>query len=407
MTYITGKMTMGITGQTVDTAQRKYDIDPDIRFLSKALAKGAFYFAIQGPKMKPKKKVSTSVVFKHFEKDPIGYTGYLNGAVLAADAAINIDDGAAGAVYPIKPGDVISLVSSDQTKWENILVLTLDSNSTPTQIATCTRNFGNQTAASDWDDNTQFIILGNIAKEDYAAISERILKSVLAAPLTNYCFYNTTPYGGTRRAIKEQLWTGKSFDEMKKESWILHTEQNSRFLFFGQAKAETTHGRTSTDGLVSRIKGGGGHTVHIGGNVSFAAFMDFMEELFDNNPGGTKMAGCSAIGLTMFDTWKKGMLQMKSSEEFMGVKVADFGTSHGDLILYREQNLNGPWAGSIVFWDPDELTYRYFQDDDTHINTNIQDNADKGRIDEYASDIGIQVDNAASHGLMTGIVGIV
>ena len=34
--------------------------------------------------------------------------------------------------------------------------------------------------------------------------------------------------------------------------------------------------RTSTDGLISRIKGGSG-------NVSFATFMDFMEELFDNN----------------------------------------------------------------------------------------------------------------------------
>jgi hypothetical protein len=405
MTYITGKMTMGISGQTVDTAQRKYDIDPEIRFLAKALAKGAFYFAIQGPKMKPKKKVCIDPTFKHFEKDPIGHTGYLSAAIIAGDTTIAIDDGAAGAVYAIKVGDVISLVSSDQTKWENILVTAVNSASAPTSI-TASRNFGNQTAASNWDDNTEFIILVNIAKEDYATISDRVLKSVLAGAFTNYCFYNTTPYGGTRRAIKTQLQTGKSWDEMKKEAWILHTEQNSRFLMFGQAKAETTYGRTSTDGLISRIKGGGGKKVHIGGNISFAAFMDFMEELFDTDPGGTKMAGCSAIGLTMFDTWKKSMLQMKSSEEFMGVQVTDFGTSHGNLILYREQNLNGPWDGSIVFWDPDNITYRYFQDDDTHTNTNIQDNADQGRVDEYASDIGLQVDHAASHGLMTGIVGI-
>jgi len=414
MTYITGKMTMGISGQTVSTDQRKYDIDPDIKFLDEALNAGSFYFAIQGPRTKPKKKVSADSTFKCFEKEAYGDTGYLNGAILAADTAINIDDGAAGALYAIKPYDIIMLTNHASGAWELILVLTLDDNATPTQIATCTRNFGNQAAASDWDDNTQFVILENLSKEDSSNWNaagtwqgDRLLKSVLAGALTNYTGTIKTPFGGTRRALKTILQTGKSWDELKKEAWILHTKQCSKMLLFSQAKAETTYGRTAPDGLISAIKGRGGITDHIGGNWSIPALMEFMEQLFAKDPGATKVALCSAIALSAFDYWKKGMLQMKSSEEFMGLKVGEFGTSHGNLILIRDQNLKGPWAGTMVAYDPNKVTYRYFQDDDTHVETNIQGNEDHGRIDEYLSDIGIQVDDAACHGLVTGIVGYI
>ena len=399
---------MGISGQAVSTDQRKYDIDPEIKFLDAALNAGAFYFAVQGPKLKPKKKVTVDSTFKSFEKEGYGDSGYLSAAIISTDTTgIGIDDGAAAACYPIKPGDLLMLVAPDQTQWEMILVLTLNSNSAPTQIATCTRNFGNQTAASDWPDNTLFTILGNVGKEDSADITTRILKSVLAGAVPGYTTELKWPYGGTRRGIKTQLQTGKSWEELKKEAWIAHTKQCSKLLLFGQLKAETTNGRTVTDGLISAIKGRSGITDHIGGNWSIPALNEFMEKVFAKDPGSTKVAMCSGIALSAFDYWKKGMLMMKSSEEFMGLKVADFGTSHGNLILIPEQNLQGAWAGSMVVYDPSKVTYRYFQDDDTHIETNIQGPEDHGRIDEYLSDIGLQVDDTACHGLVTGITGYI
>jgi hypothetical protein len=401
--YMTGKATVNVATAQVPANQLKLDVDPRIKHHEWALDVGAVLFAIQG-RGGIKKKSTSSVQFKQWEKEAFGRWCYLSAQLNAAASQMSVDDGAGAAGYNhLKAGDVCMLVSADMATRELILVT-----ATPTSgTVAISKNFGSS-GDSTWVDNTAIYKLYNCGIERSTTPD---IKSVIPTEVPNYCAEIRTPMGGSRRAIKSEYYTGKKLSELRLEAWIEHLKDLSGMLLWGESKAETTYGRTQPQGLWDAIVSRNGYTKNVNGNLTIQVLQEIMRNVFKK--GSTnKIALCAPLLIDAFAYFKKESLIMKPSEEWFNMKVGDFETGQGHLTLIRARQLEGDptapdgmFGSSMIIFDEEYVSYRYFADDDTHLITNTQNNDDFGQQDEYLTDGGIQVDVGPAHGAAYNITG--
>lgn len=401
--YITGKATINVSGAQVAANQVKVDVDPRIKWHEWALDEGAVLYALQGPNG-VRKKMTTNFKFNSWEKEAFGRWNFLSAEMAAAAGTMNVDDGAGGASFAhLKANDVLLLSTADMATQELVRVTT-----TPTSGAVLvSKNFGSSGDAT-WPDNTAVKLLFNCGIEKSVTPD---IKSVIPTEVPNYCAEIRTPMGGSRRAIKSEYYTGKKLTELRLEAYIEHVKSVADMLLWSELKLETTGGRSQPAGIWNAILQRNGYTKNVNGNLTLELVLEIMRNVFAK--GSTrKIALCSPIVIDAFAYFKKDPLMMKAAEEYMNMKIGTFESGHGVLKLVKARQLQGSpaapdglYGGCMIILDEQYITYRYFQDDDTHLITNTQANNDLGQIDEYLTDSGPQIDVGIAHGAAYNITG--
>lgn len=402
-TYMTGKATINVATALVPARQVKLDVDPRIKWHEWALDEGAVLYAIQGPNGVRKKK-TTAYEFHQWEKQAFGRWCYLSAQLNAAAGTMSVDDGAGGAGYDhLKENDVLLLSTADMATQELVRVT-----ATPTTgTVAISKNFGTSGDAT-WPDNTAVKKLFNCGIEKSTTPD---IKSVIPNEIDNYCAEIRTPMGGSRRAIKSEYYTGKKLTELRLEAYIEHLKDIADMILWSELKKETTGGRTQPQGLWNGITTRGGYTKNVNGNLTLKLVLEIMRNAFAK--GSTrKIALCAPIVIDAFGYFKKDPLIMKPNEEYMNMKIGTFESGHGELKLVKARQLQGSpsapdglYGGMMIILDEQYITYRPFQDDDTHLVTNTQANDDFGQIDEYLTDAGVQLDVGIAHGAAYNITG--
>lgn len=239
-------------------------------------------------------------------------------------------------------------------------------------------------------------LIGN-ANEEGAGL--RDIKSTIAAEIYNYCQIFRTPIGITETAKNTKTWTKENdFDFQRRKKGIEHMVDIERAFLFGKRGIVTTgtHPKRFSAGILSRIS-----TYATAGVDTESEFESWLESLFAHgNP--EKYLFSSAPVVSMINGWAKGKLQIMPKEKTYGLKITTYESPHGTLHIIKHPLLTGTTYGNYaVGLDMECLTYRYLSNRDTKLLTNRQAPGEDSQVDEYLSEVGLQMEQEKRHAVMS------
>ncbi len=340
-----------------------------------------------------KKQKATQYRVDWLEKDPYPRKVTVSGAQTSGDTAIELVAGQ-GIRVPTN-GVYLNLRTREQ-----ILVTLIT-----TDTLTVVRGIGGYAAAMN---DTDELLLTRQVFPDGARSGD--MKSVQERDEFNYCEITRTKVGWTGRQVHTSLYGGKDPSTERRAASIEHMKSIEMAFLFGRRFS-----RTAASGKLQTFMGGLENYITsnvwdlAGTEPTLRAFEEFLEVVMQYGPNGKrfgsgkKMFFCSDRWLTVFDTWKDGKLDMRPIDDSLDIKVAEIVTSHGTLLLVPEPILTDDHAGWGFVLDMGALTYRYHEGRDTKLLENREDNDADQVIEEYFSDICLQVAEEMAHGIVKGL----
>ncbi|MEW6014165.1 MAG: DUF5309 family protein [Candidatus Zixiibacteriota bacterium] len=404
--YITGRQSTG----TVLQAERKIDTPPEVFWLQKDLTPlvhisgggGLEVGSKSDGKLPAKKKVCVNPEFKVLEKEPRGrWTAVNYSTGYTAGATTIICD----SVAHIQVGDIVKNV----VKEEVVYVTARD---TGANTITVVRGFG-ATAAAAWADNEPLLRLATQSEENQAPPTIHKVQNRLR---TNYCGIFRDTLGLSRTAQNSEYYGGKKKEELRQES-LIELKKNIEYAFLWSEPYEDLTG--PVNGAPIRTTGGLWYWgINGGGNVTTATttftksgWLSFVRSCFQYGDAMVRVALCSPLVIEMLDYWKDGKLQMKPSEYLYGIKVAEWETGNGTLLIVRDTILqNSPYGtttagygGVAIVFDPDLVQYRYLQNSDVALYENVVRDGTDGFTDEHIAEVGLGVINPENISILKGV----
>jgi len=282
---------------------------------------------------------------------------------------------------------------------ENILVAT-----TPTTASiVVTRGIGGGFADIDVGD----VLLNAFnSQEDGAGLADE--RSIQEFNYFNYTQIVRTPFGFTGRDLQTELYGGK--DEMTETKWqaIEHKKSIEYAMAFGKRHLITgTHQRTFTNGLDNAILSNRWNVEGI--SLTERSFVEFLEGAMkwgkggNQNGSGTKYLLASSAWLTEINAWVGTRLRYKVLDDSIGFSAQEFNSPHGNVELIRWPLLDYFHPDKAFLLDLNHIRYVYMRGRDTKLLYDRQGNDIDGKINEYFSDVGAQIDFEHSHSALFGL----
>ncbi|MDD2822802.1 MAG: DUF5309 family protein [Candidatus Daviesbacteria bacterium] len=239
-------------------------------------------------------------------------------------------------------------------------------------------------------------LIGNVNEE---GATLRAIKSTLAAEVYGYAQIFRTPIGITETAKNSKMWTKENdFDYQRRKKGIEHMIDIERAFLFGKRGIVTsgTHPKRFTAGILSRI------TTYSTANVDTEAeFETWLESLFAHG-NSEKYLFSSAAVVSMINGWAKGKLQVMAADKAYGLRIVTYNSPHGTVHIIKHPLLTGTTYGNYAIGlDMECLTYRYLSNRDTKLLTNRQANGEDSQVDEYLSEVGLQMEQTSRHAIMS------
>lgn len=340
-----------------------------------------------------KKRKATQYRVDWLEKDPYPRKITTNGAITSGAVTLNVSAGH-GARVPVN-GVYMNLRTREQVLVTAQVVDAL----------TIVRGIGGYAAAVN--DLDEWLLTRQVFEDGSRSGS---MKSVQERDEFNLCEIIRTKVGWTGRQMNTDLYGGRDPNTERRAASIEHMKSIEYAFLFGRRFS-----RTGSGGKLQTFMGG--LEGYISSNVwdlagtepTLRAFEEFLEIVMQYGPNGKRFGSgrklffCSDRWLTVFDTWKDGKLEMKTMDDSLDIKVAEVVTSHGTLVIVPEPLLSDDHAGWGFLLDLGALTYVYHQGRDTKLLENRQDNDADQVIEEYFSDICLQVGIEQAHGIVKGL----
>jgi len=329
------------------------------------------------------------------------YAAVNMGGGYAASGAITITVDGAGAdsAYIFTVGDVIK----NAVSGENMLVATVASNVTIT-IAAAGRGFGSTAAAAGVDDDGLFIV-GNVSEENSGA---RNVNTTRSAKVTNYTqiFKTSITVSGTER--EANLYGGKDLTYLRAKMGTQHALDIERAFWWGEKKLDVTgtqgHPRRATGGILEWIASSGAYTQNESGSaLTVAEFNTFLREGFTYG-NDTKYLFTGGLILQYINEFARAQIQMKPLATSYGIKIGTWVTAFGTIHIVHNPLFVQDYAGTAFLIDMECVKYRYMNNRDTKLFTNVQSPDVDGEIDQYVSEVGLQRMHAAKCAYLYGVV---
>lgn len=264
---------------------------------------------------------------------------------------------------------------------------------------TVVRGFGS-TLAAPIVLGDALVIIGN-ASQEFATMPN--LKDNVDVAVQNNTQIIRTPFGISGTMNATDTLTGKDLPYLRRKKAIEHAVDIERALLFGERNvgAAPTRVRT-TGGVLSFLTANAGNFPNPAA-VTYANMAIWFENLFRFG-SSEKIFLASARWMTLLDGLGESRLQTVPKDKTYGINVNRLLTSHGELYVVKHHLLEGPYAGTGIALDMECLKYRYLQGRDTKLRTSIQPNDADGQVDEYLSEIGLEVRQPRRHGVARVVI---
>lgn len=341
---------------------------------------------------KTRSKATTDPKFEWFENQLLPRFDVLSVNVLVGDATITVTN-----FQFFRKGDLVRV-----NKKEIVLVT-----ATPTTTAVAiTRAFG-ETAAQAATAGQQLHIIGNTNQE---GAGKRDLLSTQRVPQFNFCGIVRDPFGVTKTAMATKTFAGQDFTEEEASQLIEHKKHIELGMLVGEQKEDLTQAapqRTSRgirNWMYSNIK-------YVNGPLTEPSVDSHLRVSYRYGQK-VKLGLLSPIAAQAFNGFAKDKLRVMDMAKTYGVSMSRYENAGRVLlltehVLMTNDDLNdfSGIAGEAYIVDIEDVQMRFVNGRLTVHNQNIQNPDQDQRIDEYLSEVGLQVQLERKHGAFFGITG--
>lgn len=334
--------------------------------------------------------------FKWFEDVYGGRYARVGAAYNNSDDAVTITVNGAGSssAYIFTVGDVIR----NARTGENMLVATIATAST----ITAKRAFGTTGIQAGLAGDGLYIV-GNVNEENSGA---RNVNSTQTSPQTNYTqiFKTTIALSNTER--EAETYGGKDLPYQRAKKGTEHALDIERAFWFGEKKYDTSgtqgHPRRATGGVNEFVEAGNSYVQNQGGPLTAPDMNTFLRETFTYG-NDTKMMFAGGIVLQAINEIARGQILTKPLDTTYGMKISEWVTAFGTINIVHNPLFIEDYAGSAFVLDMECFAYRYMNNRDTQLHTNIQAPDADGEVDQYLTEAGLQRAQASKHSLLKGV----
>lgn len=355
----------------------------------------------------------TALAVEHgfFSKTMLFPEATINGAKLAADTTLTVDDSS-----NLIPGMILQVASTR----ENIIV---DSVTNATTIVV-TRAVGT-VAAADIPDNDKLFQVGT-AFEEGSTRPQAVNNTPVRITNLTQIFRNTWALTDTARAV--QVIAGETnIAESRTDCAAFHAADIEKAIFFGQKSSSTRNGKPfrTMEGLIaainntsyySSIYGGAVNVTTAGATTTFAQLETALDPVFNQNTdpkianervlfvGGTARKVVNGIGKLY------GAYQIESGQTEYGLSFDTFKTTRGTFRMIEHPlfNTNTTWSKMAVAVDLSTFKLAYLGDRKTQSKEfNTDGNAADNGIDAVGGTLTTEltcvVKNAPANAVIYGL----
>lgn len=319
-------------------------------------------------------------------------------AVTGTTGALTLGVTGAGSssAYIFTVGDVVK----NATTGENFLVDTIGSATTIT-VASAGRGFGTTAAATPSAGQSLFIV-GNVNEENGGA---RNVNATQASAQTNYTQIFKTTIAVSNTEKEANLYGGKDLPYQRAKKGTEHALDIERAFWWGEKKSSTGtqgHPKRSTGGILEFINSGNGYIQNQGGPLTAPDLNTFLREGFTYG-NDTKMLFAGGIVLQAINEIARGQILTKPLETTYGMKISQWVTAFGTINIVHNPLFVEDYAGYAFMLDMESFAYRFMNNRDTKLETNIQAPDMDGQVDQYITECGLQRAQAPKHSLLKGV----
>lgn len=322
----------------------------------------------------------------------VGGTGYSTGAV-----TITVSGAGSSSAYIFTVGDVIK----NSRTGENLLVATIASATTIT-VAAAGRAFGSTAEVAGLAGDGLFII-GNVNEENAGA---RNVNTTRSQKLTNYSQIFKTTISVSNTEKEANLYGGKDLPYLRAKKGTEHALDIERAFWWGEKKYDTTgtqgHPRRATGGILEFINAGNSYVQNQNGALTAPDLNSFLREGFTYG-NDKKTLFCGGIVLQAINEIARGQIRLRPNETSYGMNISEWVTSFGSINILHNPLFVGDYAGYAYLLDMDCFKYRFMNNRDTRLMTNVQAPDVDGEIDQFVSEVGLQRMQAPRHALLKGV----
>jgi hypothetical protein len=364
---------------------RKYDISDKLWLVDGDYATLAFFAR------KLAKKPTTDAEFRWFEKTSPSRQDSINnsGGYSSSATTITVADGS-----KFKAGMVIQ----DVATGEQMRVTAVSGNN-----LTVVRGWGTTPAAAI-SNNDVIVILGN-ANAEGASVPQSLTSQ--AVKKVNYTQIFREPFEVTGTENATEIYAGgNDLAKLREEHLQLHLKDIERAFFFGEPKEDTSGSQPvrATGGLRYWIT----TNVETQTDLTNAEFEAWIRKVFSKG-GDKKLGFLSPLIASAVNSWAAGKLNMFPKDKTYGIAVTNYLSIHGELNFVVEKLFaeNSTYNGYAFAVDMDHVAYRYLNGNgnnrDTKLLKNRQNPGDDKIIEEYFSEVGLQLALEDRHGFLKGV----
>lgn len=280
---------------------------------------------------------------------------------------------------------------------------------------TVVRSYG-ATTAVNIAANATFFRIGT-AFEEGSLYSQLQTKSTTVTSVSNYLQIFRTSVELTKSLANTELYgtgTGDRNYQRKKKGIELMRDLERQFLF-GEPKQDTTAANLCA-GHARRVTGGIDYFISTnataaGGVLTETEFENFLRTVFRYG-SNTRYLLSAPLIISVVSQWAQGKLQMFPSDKTYGIAITQYVSPHGSLRLVKDVLLEDNGASNVTYYggyayaiELEELVYRYLQNRDVTLETDIQLPGDDTYKDQYICEVGMEFHSEKKHGVLTGVTG--
>ena len=298
--------------------------------------------------------------------------------------------------YIFTVGDVIR----NARTGENMAVTAIAPGGDTTKL-TVTRQVGTVAMAAGNAGDGLYIV-GNASEEGAGA---RSVNTTQITPVTNYTQIFRTTIAVTRTEREANLYGGKDLPYLRAKKGTEHALDIERAFWFGQKGATTGvqgHPKRYTGGIDEFITAGNSYVQNQNGPLSAGDLNTFLREAFTYG-NDTKVMFCGGVVMQAINEIARGQILMRPVESTYGMKISQWVTPFGVVNMVHDPLFVEDYAGSAYLLDMESFAYRYFNNSDTQLRTNIQAPDADGQVDEYITEAGLQRAQAPKHAMLKGV----
>lgn len=294
----------------------------------------------------------------------------------------------------LKPGHILMAEST----LEQMLVTGYNQ---ATRTATVLRGRGTLPAQAVTAGSALLIVGTSYPEGDVAAQALSFQPSLY----TNFTQIFKDSFFLTRTALNTRYRTGSSYQQEKIRTLRNHAIQMEKAFLFGQQSVNTgANGQPqrTTSGMITYIRT---NIIDFAGTVTSPGWNSFLEQAFRYG-SDEKLFLCGGIALNTLNqlTQNKATINVVPLGETFGYRLYEYGTPFGTLFCYKHPLLstNPTFQGWGFIIDLSRIRERFITQ--TRLEQNVQAQGTDARMDQYLSEVGLEVHHELSHGLVKGMM---